>query len=198
MNAMAPFEQLSTSRCRYDRFTIIAIIGLYGPFFSSETTRTGPGATALRARARLNLHRRLKITMIRRRIVECIPLAIGGRSRMINKSRGPYVTRNTRHNTNEINAYANRTRRRSAIDGRGKERRTTTEEEDPDVSNEYLIANPISNVSFGSPRNECEPLSASRGPPRVLENDPRDSLTYLCGASSQSRTQKLLKKEREK
>lgn len=78
-------------------------------------------------------------------------------------------------------------RRRSAtwgtINGRGKER-TTTEEEDPDVSNEYLIANPISNISFGSPRNECEPLLASRGPPafsRMIH-----AILYLCGAVSRS------------
>lgn len=86
-----------TSRYRREgnRFTIIAIIGLRGPFLERNNLNRGPRVTALRARERLNLHRRLKITMIRRRSerraplnATYIPFAIGGRGRMINNA-GP-------------------------------------------------------------------------------------------------------------
>lgn len=74
--------------------------------FSRNNLNGGPRVTALRARERLNLHRRLKITMIRRRSEQrallnamYIPFAIGGRGRMINNAGPirytPWYKRNT-------------------------------------------------------------------------------------------------------
>jgi len=158
--------------------------------FSSETTWTGPRVTALRARERLNLHRRLKITMIRRRSerrallnATYIPFAIGGRGSMINNAGPirytPWYKRNTCANREaekrdeEHDRGWRKNARRGKKDGGGRE---------PDVSNEYLIANPrhfqrISRLSaerMRAPLDTVWPPALSREPmprfsyPRVL------------------------------
>lgn len=52
----------------------------------------------------------------------------------------------------------------------GEKRRTARGGRGPDVSNEYLIANPrhFQRIPLGSPRNECGSLSTPCGPPRAL------------------------------
>lgn len=131
------------ARSRYrragNRFTIIAIIGLRGPFLEAEQPERVQQPCA---RERLNLHRRLKIIMIRRRSerraplnATCIPFAISGRGRMINNAGPirytPWYKRNTRAN-----------REAEARDvGHDRGWRKDGGERGPDVSNEYLIAN---------------------------------------------------------